>query len=238
MPRSCLAVLFSVFALLASTLAPAQTPWRWTGSTQDGYFLNLNTVSKITCIKLPDGMTLEQFGALAEAGRPPVVRNWSGTGTVIARNRVLTAAHVLDGATACLFQNKLLRTVYLDNRLDAAVAVADLGDTPVTPVNCDGLVAGTEYLGVGYAHGRDFAMQRFSFGGSYANQTLKGGGRAVHQGVMGGEAHPGMSGGPVVNGAGEVVAVINTGGPDRAGVRDLTETPLCAALQWRTPAPR
>ena len=231
-----LAVLFTVFALFASSLAPPASPLGLTGSRQDPYFLNLNTVGLITCLKLPDGLGLEDVKSMTDAQKAQA-RVFTGTGTIIARNRVLTAAHVVDGMTACMFRGKRMAIAYSDARLDTAVLTADLGDTPVTPVNCDGLQAGAEYLGIGYAGGVDFALQRLTFGGTYADQRLKTGETTHHQGLMGGEAYGGMSGGPIVNGAGEVVAIINTGGPKQTGARDLTETPLCAALQWRTPQP-
>lgn len=231
-----LAVLFTVFALLASTLAPTAASFGLKGSPQEGYFLNLNTVGLITCIRLPDGLGLKDIDTMTPAQRAQA-RVFTGTGTIIARNRVLTAAHVVDNMTACVFKGKVMATAYLDDRLDTAVLTADLGDTPVTPVNCDGLQAGTEYLSIGFAGGVDFAIQRVTFAGTYADQRLKTGDVSHHQGLMGGEAYGGMSGGPIVNGAGEVVAIVNTGGPRMTGARDLTETPLCAALQWRTPQP-
>ena len=231
-----LAVIFTAFALIASTLAPAASPVGFAGSSQDGYFFNLNTVGMITCVVLPDGLSVKDMPTMTQDQRARS-RLYTGTGTIVARNRVLTAAHVVAGKSACVFRDKFVAVAYQDDKLDIAVLTADLGATPVTPVNCDGLQAGTEYLGIGFAHGIDFAMQRFTFAGAYVNQRLQSGETTVHQGIMGGEAHAGMSGGPVVNGAGEVVAVINTGGPRLAGVRDLTETPLCAALQWRTPQP-
>lgn len=236
--RRPFAVFFTVFALFAAIRAPPPDPpaWSMAGSSQDRYFLNLNTVDLITCLRLPDGLGLADVPTMTpdQKARTTV---FTGTGTIIARNRVLTAAHVVDGSTACLFKNTLVAIAYSDPKLDMAVLTADLGDTPVTPVNCDGLRAGEGYLGFGYAHGRDFAVQRLTFGGAYINQRLKTGETAHHQAVMGGEAHPGMSGGPIVNGAGEVVAIFNTGGPRTAGARNLIETPLCAALQWRSPQP-
>ncbi|UTC29601.1 trypsin-like peptidase domain protein [Brevundimonas phage vB_BpoS-Bambus] len=234
--RRSLAVLFTAIVLFASTLTPAAAPLSLSGSSQDRYFLNLNTVGLITCLRLPDGLGIADLDAMTPDQKARS-RIYTGTGTIIARNRILTAAHVVDHNAACVFKERIVAVSYLDRRLDMAVLTADLGETPVTPVNCDGLRAGTEYLGFGYAHGVDFAAQRLTFAGGYADQRLKTGETAYHQAVLGGEAHPGMSGGPIVNGAGEVVAIFNTGGPKSAGARNLVETPLCAALQWRTPQP-
>ncbi|USN15020.1 serine protease [Brevundimonas phage vB_BpoS-Domovoi] len=234
--RRSLAVLFTAVVLFASSLTPSASPLGLTGSSQDRYFLNLNTVGLITCLRLPDGLGLADMDTLSPEQKA-ASRIYTGTGTIIARNRILTAAHVVDKNAACLFKDRLVAVAYIDRRLDTAVLTADLGDTPVTPVNCDGLRAGVEYLGFGYAHGVDFAAQRLTFAGGYADQRLKTGEIAHHQALLGGEAHPGMSGGPIVNGAGEVVAIFNTGGPRSAGARNLVETPLCAALQWKAPQP-
>lgn len=226
-----LAVFLAIVSLFAATVTPAVSPFHLRDRTSGEYFLNLNTVGMIVCADFPDGVTIDTPPESLTIMQRMQTRFSSGTGTIIARNRVLTAAHVVRGFDVCVFKDKVLRTVYQDARVDTAVLVADLGDTPVTPVNCDGLTTG-EYLGFGFAGGKDFAVQRFTFGGDYTDSRLRDGTTAFHQALVGGEAHAGMSGGPVVNGAGEVVAIINTGGPRVGGLRDLTDTPLCAALTW------
>lgn len=226
-----LATLFAIASLFAASITPAAAPFGLTGAPVQDYFLNLNTIGQIGCIKFPPGVTAETDPSTLNMFQMLQIKRGSGTGTIVARNRVLTAAHVVRGFDMCVFKGKVMRTVFIDDNIDTAVLVADLGDTPVTPVNCDGLQPG-EYLGFGFAGGKDFAIQRFNFTGIYADQQLADGGIARHQALVGGEAYRGMSGGPVVNGAGEVVAIINTGGANVGGIRDLTETPLCAAFNW------
>lgn len=225
------AAILAVFALLSASLTPIAGGYGLSGDRGD-IMVDLNTVGVITCLKLPDGVTLETDPRTLTPEQLSQVGRFVGTGTIIARNRVLTAAHVVRDMDICAFQGEVLRVVYQDDRLDTAVAVADLGVTPFTPVSCDGLQANTEYLGVGHAGGTRFALQRLSFAGAYGDVRLRDGSTAHHQALMGGTAHPGMSGGPILNGAGEIVGIINIGGPASTGARDLTETPLCTALSW------
>lgn len=230
--RRLFAVFLAVFGLLTASLTPAQEGFAPTRSAAGDILIDLHTVGLITCLRLPEGVTLATPPASLTPEQRAGVRVFTGTGTIIARNRILTAAHVVKDMDMCAFKGQVLRLVYMDERLDTAVAVADLGVTSVAPVSCDGLQSGQEYLGIGFAGGLRFALQRLSFAGAYGDVPLMSGDIARHQARMGGTAHPGMSGGPIINGAGEVVAIINIGGTNSTGARDLTETPLCAALNW------
>ncbi|UTC28453.1 trypsin-like peptidase domain protein [Brevundimonas phage vB_BpoS-Gurke] len=229
-----LAAAFSAFLLcltFPSTLSapPVQAePMGLVGRASGPYFVNLNSTGMILCLVLPDGVSADTPLSTLTVLQRLQVRVVTGTGSVIGPGRVLTAAHVVEGAAQCVFQDKPMTPLHFDRALDLAVLAVPLPTPAQLELHCGGLRRGREYLGVGWAYGRDFALQRFTFTGVYADMPLRNASQpALHQAIMSGEAHSGMSGGPVLDGAGRVVGVINVGGPGRGGVRDLSQTPLC-----------
>jgi S1-C subfamily serine protease len=159
----------------------------------------------------------------------------AGTGTVIERDRVLTANHVIYKTGACKVDGKPARVIYQSPQLDIAVLQVDTGTSPLMPIGCDGVQAGAVFFAVGYAE--DEVVEPFFSMGVKGDNKGDANYPVTVKGLSGfvGNAYPGMSGGPVVDLQGRQVAVIDTGGGGgAAGARDLAETGVCAAL--RAPA--
>jgi S1-C subfamily serine protease len=198
-----------IFLSLAAYTCFASTP------TQNGYFINLNTIKLIQCVT-EDG-------------------HYEGTGFVIAKDRVVTANHVIYGATACVIDHKPVKLISHETDLDVAVLEVDLGPNPaVLPFSCDGYQEGETYFSIGYAHGLDFAMTKLIGTGDF---TDIGGDDEYpyagnHFSKITGIVIPGMSGGPIIDTNGRVVGINNlSDGGDVGLSRSLADTSLCAALR-------
>jgi S1-C subfamily serine protease len=214
-------------------------------NTRNDYFINLDTVKKIVCLSFPKGVTIESDPTKLTPAQLEQVHMGSGTVTVIGKNRVLTAHHVIasesTGDTACFVDGKLTKTVYDNPTLDVSVLEVPLGNTAVTQIGCDGFIKDRAYFMIGYAWGTDFAMQEGIFNGSYGDigaEDPDGSQRHVmpHVAEFDGAVFPGMSGGPVIGVDGRIYGIINAGGEHDSIFRDLKDTPLCAALAEPTPA--
>lgn len=204
------------------------------------YFVNLSTVVLVTCYTFPDGLTVDQIDKMTEAQLARVIVK-SGTGTIIAHNRVLTAQHVIQGGTMCGINKRIPTTVSYQNvNDDVAILDAPIGSSPVSAISCDPYVKGKPYLMFGYAGGRDFALDYGEFSGQYIDAKIKddnlpGGIRHLpHAALFSGETTPGMSGGPVFDLSGRIVGINNATGSGFAMSRQLADTALCTALK---PAP-
>lgn len=148
-----------------------------------------------------------------------------GTGVRIDATQVLTADHVVHGAT-CSIAGEPTEIIHEDGALDIAVLrTAPTGGTRA-PVSCAGIQTGRTYFAVGYAFGRDFVVQRVT------GTDGRGRGDFAGEAFVRGIVHPGQSGGPVFDENGSLVAIVNAGlrdGRQLALVRMIRDTYLCPA---------
>jgi hypothetical protein len=182
----------------------------------NGFFLNLNTIRMVECTSADGDIT--------------------GTGTIVAKNRVLTANHVVYQTKSCTVSGKAVKVVWSDAKLDVAMLSADLGDTAVAQYSCEGFQAYKPYYGFGYAAGIDYAMVKMF--PTKASLTVPPDDdypfENKNQRLLFGAAIAGMSGGPIVDASdGRVVGIINSGDAVEDGLssRDLIDTPLCTAFK-------
>lgn len=145
----------------------------------------------------------------------------AGTAFRIGPHRLVTAAHVTSHAS-CTLQDRAgggdvpVEVVREEGRLDIAELRSAAASDVFLQVDCGGVRRGRHYRAIGFAGGRYRANLPLIATG-YA--TSFGGAEFV------GETIPGMSGGPVIDRRGRVVAVVNTRLP--ASARALRETWLC-----------
>lgn len=143
---------------------------------------------------------------------------WTGTGVRIADETIVSARHVTNGEAICSADRKyLLKAVHFDG--DFAANTGTLAEGLRMIVSCAGIKEGQDYLGLGYA-----------FGGALVAEKLIG--TSFRRGEfvrMKGRVYSGMSGGPVVDSEGRIVAIINQKAEEfsHANVHPLSETYLC-----------
>ena len=148
----------------------------------------------------------------------------SGTLFQIAPGVLMTAAHVTRNGP-CSVDDIPLETTLEDNALDYALLKGNVGK-PMTLL-CKEMKRGRIYYGIGYAGGRYRMDSRF-FAESRTDANVEG---TSYSGMMlfRGGAIPGMSGGPIIDGRGRVVAIINASNSELSTAlgRSVKDTILC-----------
>lgn len=146
-----------------------------------------------------------------------------GTAFRIGPTRFVSVAHVTS-LGGCKIDGHPITVIESDNRLDFSIVEAGPPKQGALAINCDGFNAMNWYWSTGYAHGlpiqTSIAVVASAFSDEKGKRILFGRWAFI----------PGMSGGPVVNGAGEVVGTINAYHPlfGLSYSRALKDTSLCA----------
>jgi hypothetical protein len=157
----------------------------------------------------------------------------TGTGVVVGTREILTVDHVTRDANCYI----ATRSRTYDLTQEARGAEGDFAqlstnrDLPFRPyrINCNGIIEGEAYTLAGWEGGQTFKIHAgVGVGGSYNTQH---GGRRMHgMAMVRSQATQGMSGGPVLNGRGEVVALISSYAVDdhtMVLVQELSRTSAC-----------
>jgi hypothetical protein len=149
--------------------------------------------------------------------------NSFGTAFRIGPNRLLSVDHVT-GHEGCTVDNEPITVEFADEGLDFSIALSARPGSNIARYSCDGIKAGAWVYAIGHAKGwpRQQMIALVSRG-----WRLPENGWAILHGS--GTVVPGMSGGPVINARGEVVATVNAYNPwiNLSFVRELKDTPIC-----------
>lgn len=169
-----------------------------------GYYINLDLVKKVVC--------------------PKGDETYLGTAFFVGPNKLMTASHVIHDLE-CTIDGKPI-TVLEDNvALDYAVVTYEAGNVEYMNIACEQFTKGRVYLGVGWALGADFAVQRFVASDSREDQK-----EFVGQIRLVGKSFPGMSGGPIIDDKGFVVGLTSGGDGDGRAImvtRPMLDTSAC-----------
>ncbi len=137
----------------------------------------------------------------------------TGSGFVVAANRVMTNAHVVAGADSPVIRApgelpRRGRVVHLDTKNDLAIVATDGLATPALRF-ADATKPGSEGVVVGYPGGGPLRLDPARLLAERPTVVTKDG-RSTHRSVvtLAASIASGNSGGPVVSGDGEVVGVI------------------------------
>jgi hypothetical protein len=176
-----------------------------------------------------------------------------GTGTVVAKNKILTAYHVIAGRTGpCYFSGeKYSGVLYEDSNEDVAILSVNTNDLPITDTTCEGFSTGKTYLAAGYPGALNSKIDMW---GSFIHHQLirefadippvLAGAKVIatnqlvsfesddhvqhdHLRIMRHELYQGMSGGPVVDNEGVIHGIIISSYGEDSANRELSTTHLC-----------
>lgn len=164
----------------------------------------------------------------------------NGSAVLIGADTLLTANHVIAGDRCGMWDtqrgNVAFEVQTQDVASDLIIARIPAADRPTLSVNCEGMVAGERYWLVGFAN----KMERTSSLPVTATATIVNarmpsgvalGLRRVEQ-AGGGRGRVGMSGGPVIDAQGRIVAInsaVGTNWTTETYVKELKDTAVCSA---------
>lgn len=178
-------------------------------------FVNFELVRHITCVDEQNNKS-------------------SGTGFMVGPTKMITAAHVVTDDVCWDTRSETPLTLKeYDDANDYAVMEADMGFHPQAQfmrVSCDGLKPKKIYDSIGFARGIALIMthQKASKKKSPEGFVLSNGRDAVGLRLVFGDIIPGMSGGPIIDKDGVVVAINSaTDGRGIGLVRELKDTSIC-----------
>ena len=166
----------------------------------------------------------------------------SGSGFVIAPDRVMTNAHVVAGVARPVVQVRLgavgvtARVVYFDPRADIAVLAADGLDAPALSLEPQQAASGADAVVAGFPNGGPFASSaaRVRAQVTLHAQDIYGEGSATRSAyALRGSVQPGDSGGPLLTPDGRVLGMIFGADPQAdtgyALTADMLDGPVAKA---------
>jgi hypothetical protein len=152
-----------------------------------------------------------------------VCDNTFGTAVRIGPDRLLSVHHVTS-AKGCTIDDEPITVEYTSPELDFSIVRSAKRGRDFVKYSCAGIRAGEWVHAIGHARGfpRQQMISLVSQGFHYHVD-----GTAILHGA--GTVIPGQSGGATINGAGELVAMINAYNPwaKVSFVREIKDTPLC-----------
>jgi hypothetical protein len=129
---------------------------------------------------------------------------WTGSGSLIAKDTVLTDLHVADGIR-CIDKttNEPLTMFKKDEAHDLALMTGKLPTMPYIKISCEPFRAGQEYSAYGispyWSEENLFRQVNVSGTSEYMDISYSDGGEALHLHRLKGNIVPGMSGGPITD---------------------------------------
>jgi hypothetical protein len=142
-----------------------------------------------------------------------------GSGEFISSTEIATAYHVVKHGK-CFVGKNPVTIEHADPADDFAVITTAEHSPRRLTISCAGYHEGDDYFAVGWAHGVDFAVQRFT--GTRSKTRFDG----ATFSLLRGQSFPGQSGGAVYDRDGRLVGIVNAGPKDG--------TPLLASLPLRS----
>lgn len=149
----------------------------------------------------------------------------SGSGVRVDANLILTAAHVA-ATMPCTLDGVPLTIETIHEEADVALLRSPAASPRRAVVSCSAPTSGATYFAVGWAAGSDFVVQRLIGTGTFERSQYPFIGAAQFRG----SAWGGMSGGPIFDGDGNLIGIVNAGRRDARPLmigRLLRDTSLC-----------
>jgi S1-C subfamily serine protease len=164
---------------------------------------------------------------------------FTGTGSIIDQDRVLTANHVVGAVKECRDEDSdtVGQVIYQNPALDIAVIQFPVAHLPKRRMqyNCKGFEPGKIYYAIGWQNGTELVVNRVEGTKVFDNRADHSSGTLFnHVALVRGYIIPGMSGGPIVDEKGVMVGTNQATNHDgRSWARPITDTYLCDDLKTR-----
>jgi S1-C subfamily serine protease len=159
--------------------------------------------------------------------------DFTGTGSIIDQDRILTANHVTAALAECrdASTGEMGKVVYRNPDLDISVIQFPVGKLPQPRMrySCQGFVDGHIYYSIGWQNGTQLVVNRITGTDVISDRKdHKSGTMFNHVTLVLGTIIPGMSGGPIIDEAGVMVGTNQATNHDgRSWSRPISDTYLC-----------
>ncbi len=154
----------------------------------------------------------------------------SGSGTVFAKNEIMTAYHVVNRGQ-CSVDGYLVTIIKHSAKSDIAIIGAALrNDQPIAHYSCSGFLAGQTYYSFGFSSGMAIVEPIIATMGTASTLPSPEYPYEVdHLKAFSGLIFHGMSGGPVIDNQNLIIGINNGSNVSTTvGSRSLSDTPLCS----------